>query len=326
MSRRDLVLAGGMVLLSAHRPSRGQPASIHRVGWFSIGTEASASHLYAAFTQTMRDLGWQDGKHVEYRSVYADGDTSRLDGLARELIGQNVNVIVLGAAAAAYAAQRATRTTPIVMAGVANAVGAGFVASLAEPGANITGVTSQQEEALGKLIGMLHEVAPGARRVAILLNESNPVHRAYWTAAVGACSSLDLTALRVVASAPAQIPAAVGEIVRQQSQAVVVVADATFQNQRVKLHELMQATGLPVAYGWREHVTAGGLLSYGVNLTATYRQAAKYVDKILKGARPADLPVEQPTKFELVVNLRTAKALGPTIPKSMLLRADEAIQ
>ena len=144
-------------------------------------------------------------------------------------------------------------------------------------------------------------------------------------AAQSACASLDLTALRVVANAPAQLAAAVGEIVRQWSQAVVVVADAAYQNERVKLQELMETTQLPVAYGWREHVVSGGLLSYAPDLTATARHAATFVDKILKGAKPADLPVEQTTKFDLVINLKTAKSLGITIPKDVLLRVDEVI-
>jgi putative ABC transport system substrate-binding protein len=212
------------------------------------------------------------------------------------------------------------------MVGVSNAIGTGFVASLARPGGNITGTTNQQEEVLGKLIGALHEVTPAARRIAILLNESNPSQTAYWAAAQRACAALDLVALRVVASAPVQFGAAIEQIARQQSQAVVVVPDPIYLNERAKLQELMHATRLPAAYGLREHVVAGGLLSYAADPVVDFRYAAKYVDKILKGAKPADLPVEQPTKFELVINLKTAKALGITIPQSVLLRADEVIQ
>ena len=281
--------------------------------WFA--SEAATAHLRAAFKQGMHDLGWLEGKNVEYRFVYADGDVDRLDTLASELIGQKVEVIVVGKPPATRAAQRATKTIPIVMAGVGNAVGAGLVASLAKPGGNITGFTSQHDEVLGKLIGILHEVAPGARRIAIVLNESSPLHAAFWASAQTACAALGLVALRVVASTPAQLGAAVEQIVRQRSQAVVVSADGMYFAERAKLQELMQATRLPVAYGLREHVVAGGLLSYGPDIAATYRHAAKYVDKILKGAKPADLPVEQPTKFELVINLKTAKALGITIPK-----------
>ena len=326
-TRRSVLLAGGIGLLVAHPLSRGQPAAtIRRVGMLQITSEAAGAHLRAAFKQGMNDLGWLEGKNVEYRIVYADGDVDRLDALASELIGQKVEVIVAGSSAVTRAAQQATKTIPILMVGVSNAIGTGFVASLAKPGGNITGISNQREEVLGKLIGILHEVAPGAQRIAFLLNESNPNHPVFWAAAQSACAALDLVALRVVASTPAQLGAAVEQIVRQQSQAVVVVADPVYLNDRAKLQELMQATRLPAAYGLREHVVAGGLLSYAADLAASFRYAAKYVDKILKGARPADLPVEQATKFDLVINLKTAKALGITIPQSLLLRADEVIQ
>jgi putative ABC transport system substrate-binding protein len=322
-----VLLAGGIGLVVAHGLSRGQPvATIRRVGWLSTGSESSPADVYAAFKQGMRDLGWMEGKNVEYRFVYADGELNRLDALASELVRQQVDVIVVGNALTTRALQRATKTIPIVMASVSDPVGNEFVASLAKPGGNITGVTAQQEEVLGKRIGILHDIAPGARRVAMLLNESNPSYAVFWAAAQNACGLLDLVALRIVASAPAQFGAAVGEIVRQRSQAVVVAPDPVYLNERAKLQEQMQATRLPVAYGWREHVVAGGLLSYGANLAAIFRQVAKYVDKILKGAKPADLPVEQPTKFELIINLKTAKALGLTIPQSLLLRADEVIK
>jgi putative ABC transport system substrate-binding protein len=326
ITRRSVLLAGGIGLIVAHRPSHGQPVTaIRRVGMLLLASEDATVHLRAAFTQGMQGLGWLEGKNVEYRIVYADGDVGRLDALASELVGQKVEVIMVSPRAA-RAAQRATKTIPIVMAGAGNAVGAGFVASLARPGGNITGISSQAEEVLGKLIGILHEVTPGARRIAILLNESSPLHAALWAGAQSACAALDLVALRVVASAPAQLGAAVGEIVRQRSQAVVVVADGMYFAERTRLQELMQTTRLPAAYGLREHVVAGGLLSYASDLAANFRYAAKYVDKILKGAKPADLPVEQPTQFELVINLKTAKALGLTIPQSVLLRADEVIQ
>jgi ABC-type uncharacterized transport system substrate-binding protein len=326
ITRRSLLLAGGIGLLFAPRFTRGQDAAtIRRVGLLQLASEAAGVHLRAAFKQGMLDLGWMEGKNVEYQFVYANGDVSRLDPLAGQLIGQRAEVIVVSSGQTAGAAQRATKTIPIVMAGVSNAVGAGFVASLAKPGGNITGFTSQQEEVLGKLIGILHEVTPGARRIAILLNESYPANEVWWAGAQSACAALDLVALRVVASAPAQLGAAVEQIVRQRSQAVVVVSDGMFFAERAKLQDLIQPTRLPVVYALRDHVVAGGLLSYGADLPASYRNAAKYVDKILKGAKPADLPVEHATKFEPVINLKTAKGLGITIPKDVLLRADEVI-
>ena len=327
ITRRSLLLAGGIGLLVAHTLARGQSAAtIRRVGLLSFSSEPAGAQLRAALKEGMHDLGWKEGKNIEYRFVFANGDVDRLDALAGELIGQKVDVIVVSSQQTAGAAQRATKTIPIVMAGASNAVGAGFVESLAKPGGNITGFTSQQEEVLGKLIGILHEVMPSTQRVAILLNESNPSHAVYWAGAQSACAALGLVALRIVASAPSQLGAAVEEIVRQRAQVVVVISDGMFYAERAKLQELIQITRLPVAYLLRDHVVAGGLLSYGADLVANYRNAAKYVDRILRGAKPSDLPVEQTTKFELVINLKTAKALGLDVPPTLLARADEVIE
>jgi len=327
ITRRRVLLSGGIALLVAPQVGRGQSATtIRRVGWLSLGSEATVADLDAAFRQGLRELGWLEGTNVEYRIAYANSDATRLDALARELVRQQVEVILVGNGASALAAQRSTRTIPIVMAGLASAVAVGLVASLAKPGGNITGLTSEQVEVLGKVIGILHEVVPGARRIAILLNEGNATHVEYWASAQKACAALNLVALRVVASTPAQLGVAVEEIVRQRSQIIVVSGDAMYFTERAKLQALMQATRLPAAYELRAHVIAGGLLSYGYDAATNYRNAAKYVDKILKGAKPADLPVEQATKYDLVINLKTAKALGLTIPQSLLLRADEVIK
>ncbi len=327
ITRRNVLLAGGIGPLGAYRLGIAQPtATIPRVGWLTFGPEASVASLLAALKRGMSDLGWQEGKSIEYRIVYADSDMNRLDASARELMSQKVDVILVGSAPTARAIQRATKTIPIVMANIANPDGNGLVASLAKPGHNVTGIANLYDEVLGKLVGVLHEAAPGVRRVAIVLNETNPLHPAFWIAFRDACAALGLVALRVVANAPAQLATAVEEIVRQRSQAVVVVADAMYYTERVKLQELMQTTRLPAAYVLREHVVAGGLLSYGADLIANYRRAATLVDKILKGAKPADLPVEQATAFDLVINLKTAKALGITIPQTLLLRAGDVIQ
>jgi putative ABC transport system substrate-binding protein len=327
ITRRSISLAGGASLLLAHPLGLGQPgATMRRVGLLAISSQASTTHIIDAFKLGMRELGWVDAKNIEYRYGYANGDVDRMDALVGELIVQQVDVIVVGNPPGIRAAQMATKTIPIVMAYGANAVGLGFVASLARPGGNITGITSQQEDVLGKLIGTLHEAVPGARRIAILISEKSPSRDLFWSAAQSACSALQLVAVRVVASAPAQLGAAVEEIVRQRSQAVVVTTDAMYLAERTTLQELMQTSRLPVAYGFREQVIAGGLLSYAADLSASFRYAAKYVDRILKGAKPGDLPVEQPTKFELVINLKTAKALGLRVPQALLLRADEVIQ
>lgn len=327
ITRRSVLLAGAVGLLVGPRFSRGQPvATIRRVGWVSLGSKASPAESYAAFRLAMHDLGWLEGTNIAYQAVYADGDAGRLDVLAAALIEARVDVIVVGNATTTRALQRATKAIPIVMASVNNPVGNGFVASLAKPGGNITGITTQQEEVLGKLIGILHEITPGVRRVAIVLNAGNPNHDVFWLAAQRACSALDLVAMRIVANTPAEFGGAVEQVVQQRSQAVVVVPDPIYLNERIKLQSLMRTTLLPVAYGWREHVAAGGLLSYAPDLSASARVAAQYVNKILKGAKPAELPVEQSSNFELVINLKAAKALGLTIPLSLLQRADEVIQ
>ena len=327
ITRRRVLLVASIPLIAAHRLSGGQaPSTIRRVGLLQFSSEATSANLRAAFTQAMVALGWLDGKNIEYRIVYANGDVDRLEVLAAELIKQKVEVIVASSAAATRAAQLATKTTPIVMVAATNAVDSGFVASLAKPGGNITGVSNQREEALAKLIGVVHEVLPGARRIAVLQNDRNPSSATMWAAAQSACATLNLVPLRVVASVREELDGAIAQIVRQQSQAVIVVPDPIYLNERAKLQGLMQATRLPAAYGLREHVIAGGLLSYAADLAENYRSAATYVDRILKGAKPADLPVEQPTRYELVINLKTAKALDIAVPQSLLLRADEVIQ
>ncbi len=326
VTRRLFLLMGGIGLIAAHPLSHGQPASvIHRVGVLLTLPEATNVHL-RAFVQAMRDLGWVEGTNIEYRIVSASGDVDRLDALANELVRQNVELIVAASSAGTRAAQRATNKIPIVMVAASNALDSGFIASLAKPGGNITGVSNQREEALRKLVEIMHEVLPDARRFGILLNERNPSYRTLSDAAQSACSALNLVGLAVVASVREELAGAIAQIVRQQSQAVVVVPDPVYLNERTNLQKLMQATRLPAAYGLREHVVAGGLLSYASDLAGNYRSAATYVDRILKGAKPADLPVEQPTKYELTVNLKTAQALGITIPQSVLLRADEVIR
>lgn len=326
ITRRGIPFAAVTGLILARRLAHAQATTPRRVGMLSLPSEAAIAHLRSAFTQGMADLGWRDAKNVEYRFAYADGAVERLDAKVAEMLGQRVEVIVAVSPAATRAAQRATRTIPIVMTSVSNAVDNGFVASLARPGGNITGTTNQQEEVLGKLIGLLHEIAPGALRMAIVLNEGNPSQATYWAAAQRACAALNLTALRVAASSPAQLGAAAEQIARQQAQAVVVVRDGMFLSERARLQDVMQALRLPVAYGFRDHVVAGGLISYAADPAVDFRYAAKYVDKILKGAKPEDLPVEQPLKFELVINLKTAKDLGLAVPRTMLTRADELLE
>ena len=325
MNRRDTLL--GLLALSASEFASGQPnPKLRRVGILTIGTSASAAPFVGAFKTGMTGLGWREGQTVEYRTAFADSQVERLDALARDLVEQKVEVLVVGAPQVARAAQKATTTIPIVMTNVSNAVENKFVASLAKPGGNITGVTSQLEAVLGKMIEIFHEAVPRATRIALLLNESNPTHRAFWSGAQSACAALKLVPIRIVASSPGALPGAVAQIVQEKAQAIVVVADGMYLAERATLQKLIGATRLPTAYALREHVLGGGLLSYAADLARNYQYSATFVDKILKGARPADLPVEQPVKFDLVINLKTAKELGITIPNAVLLRADEVIR
>ena len=327
ITRRAALQAGGIGLLVTGQPAGGQgTATIRRIGWLSIGSKDSPTDLYVAFKQGMRDLGWQEGTNVEYQFLYADGKLDRLDAMAGEFVRRAVDIIIVSNPLTTRAAQKATKSIPIVMTGVSDPVSHGFVPSLARPGGNITGVVSVPEEVQGKLIEILHEIAPRARRIAVLLNESNPNRVALWSAAQDACSALNLVAQRVAVDTLSQFGAAVDQIVALRAQAVVVVADPMFLNERVKLQTLMQTTRLPVAYSLRQHVLGGGLLSYSADLAELLRYAAKYAHRILMGAKPEDLPVEQPTRFELVINLKTAKDLGLTIPQSVVARADEVIQ
>jgi putative tryptophan/tyrosine transport system substrate-binding protein len=327
MDRRTFIGAGVGGLIVVRSVAHAQPAmTLRRIGILTLPSESAVAPQFHAFVGAMRDLGWLEGKNIAYQFVYANGDMDRLDALASALVQQGVDVILAPSSPSARAAQRVTKTIPIVMGSVSNPVGNGFVASLAKPGGNITGISNQAEDGLNKPIAILHEIVPGARRFAILLNETSPSYAAFWAAAQRACTALNVVALKVVANTPPQLIPATAQIVRQQSQAVVVPVDSLYLNNRAQLQELMQSTRLPVAYGWREHVFDGGLLSYGPDIVASFQHAAQYVDKILKGAKPADLPVEQPTKFDLVINLKTAKALGLTVPQSLLLRADLVIQ
>ena len=326
ITRRHLALAASLGLSAGHRIGMTQPrAAMRRVGVLSVGP-ASRNAAIDAFRQGMQDLGWVEGRTVEYRVTDDQGDPRRAGTLVDELIAQQVEVIVTGSAVGTRAAQRATTSIPIVMTFIVDAVGNGLVASLARPGGNTTGLSNQLEDLFGKLIEQLHAAVPRLRRIAVLLNEDNPSHAAYWMAAQRSGAALGLVVLRVSAGAPTNFNAAIEQMIAQRAEAVVVHADPVFSAQRGKLADLLRPTRLPVAYSLSNSVRDDGLISYGPNVLASYRYAAKYVDKILKGAQPADLPVEQPTQFELVINLKTARALGLTIPQSLLLRADEVIR
>lgn len=293
-----------------------------RVGFLS--GESAPSIDLRVFHEAMERLGWHEGISFKTTARFAEGDMEQLDGLAAELVHLDVHVIVAGPSAVARAARRATDTIPIVMVGVGDPVKLGLAASLRHPGGNVTGLTSSLPDQEVKSLQLLAQVVPHLTRVAILLNPSNPLHQA-----VGAETAAKATGLRLVvarARSLEELPAAFDEIVKAHAQAVDIWDDSMFADHRAALIDLAMKERLPTMFRTRPDVLAGGLIGYGPRYPDLYQRAAEYVDKILKGVEPADLPIEQATKSELVINLKTAKTLGLTIAPAVLARADEVIQ
>jgi len=320
-------LAGG--LLAAPLAAEAQEAAkVARIGWLAVNL-APNPHLREAFRQGLRNLGYVEGRNlvIEYRN--AEGKFERLPTLAAELVALKVDVILTPGTLVALAAKQATRTLPIVFANVGDAVGSGLVTSLARPGGNVTGLSILAPELVGKCLEQLTQAVPGVSRVAVLWHPGGGVERTekdMLKEADVAGRALGVRLQVVEARGPADFDRAFSEMTRTRAGALTVLGSPMFFNERRRLVDLAAKNRLPTVYPWREFVDAGGLMSYGPNFADMYRRAAVYVDKILRGAQPADLPVEQPTKFELVINLKTAKGLGLTIPPSLLLRADEVIE
>jgi putative ABC transport system substrate-binding protein len=326
VNRREFISGATLALLAAPLPGEAQPpGQVHRIGYLSAPTRASVEHVLQAFLRALRELGWVEGQNliIEYR--WAEGKVERLPDLATELVRRKVDLIVAPAGSAALAAKNATSSIPIVMIFPSDPVGSGLVASLRLPGGNVTGTTyTPSEEIFGKQLQLLKETIPHASRVAFLRNPA-AIPRGL-REVEAAARSLGVRLQSLEARGPEEFDRAFAAMTRERAEALLVVADSTFLTHRARLAELGAKSRLPTMYGAREHVEAGGLMAYAVNMADFIGRAAIYVDKILKGAKPGDLPVEQPTKFELIINLKTAKALGLTIPPSLLLRADEVIK
>jgi putative ABC transport system substrate-binding protein len=300
---------------------------VYRLGFLASGTSTASVGMVEAFRDGMRELGWVEGRNVVVDYRFAEGRNERLPGLAAELVRNRVDLIVAANSPTVIAARNATSTIPIVMTSVADPVGFGVIASLARPGGNVTGVTySAGLEIFGKQLQLLQEVVPTAKRVAFLWNPSNPGHAAIASNVQTAAKSLGLSIQLVEARTPDDFDGAFAAIAKERAQALVVASDSMFGSYALRLGELTTRNRLPSIHGTRSNVEAGGLIMYGANIPSQVRRSAVYVDKILKGANPADLPVEQPTRFELIVNLKTAKALGISISPSMLARADSVIE
>ena len=283
-------------------------------------------HLWNAFREGLRELGYVEGHNITLGIRSPEQGPEQLPALAADLVRLKVDVIVATATPGIGAAQRATRTIPIVMAAAIDAVGTGFVASLARPGGNITGLEFLSADLAGKRLQLLRETIPGLSRVAVLWNPSAPEAAPQWKITQAAAQTLGIQLQSLEVRRSDEFASALQAATRKRAGALIMLDDTLLYTHGTKIVDLAAKGRLPVMYGFREHVEAGGLMVYGASLRDLYRRAATYVDKILKGAKPAELPVEQPTKFELVINLKTAKTLGLTIPQSLLQRADEVIQ
>ncbi len=304
-----------------------QPAKVVRIGYLGATVMSAQGPLLDAFRQGLRELGYVEGQNLvlEYRS--AEGKFERLPSLAGELVRLKPDVLLVATTPANLAAKKATTTIPIVMVSVADPVGVGLVPSLARPGGNITGITNITAELAGKRLELLKEAVPGAARFAVLVNPDDQNTPLQMRSAEAAARSLGVHLHPVVAVRSGNdLEGAFEAAVKGGAGAAIRMVDPLGSALRRRQAELAAKHHLPVIYAFREDAEAGGLMSYGTNLREQYRQAATFVDKILRGAKPADLPVEQPTRFELVVNLKTAKALGLTIPRSILVRADQVIE
>ena len=304
-----------------------QPPKVPRIGFLSGASAAGVAVLIQAFRQGMQELGYIEGKTFLLEVRFADGKSEAIPGLARELVALKADVIVATTDAPIAAAKRETRTIPIVMTNATDPVGTGFVASLARPGGNVTGLSNVSADLSGKRLELLKEIVPGLSRVVFLWNPDSRGAVLDFKESEAAASSLHLDLQSFEVSSAADLDHALSAVTSQRAQAMIVLPGNPIAfSKRAEVASFAQKNRLPSMYGLKEYVDAGGLMSYGPSQSANYRRAATYVDKILKGTRPGDLPVERPTKFELVINLRTAKAIGLTMPHSVLQRADQLVQ
>jgi putative ABC transport system substrate-binding protein len=322
------VLPAVAVLLPLLCAEAQEAGKVARVGFLSPSSlsDPRTRLFIEAFRQRLRALGWIEGQNIAIEYRWAEERTERLPDLASNLVSRRVDVLVAATSPAIQAAKQATVTIPIIMAGAVDPVATGFVASIARPGGNITGLSDMSSELVGKQLEILREVVPRVSHVDLLWNPTNPSNAPQLQHAHDASRASGLRLKPREARGPAEIDSAFAAMTSEGAGAVMVMMDAMFIAHRTRIAELATKSRLPAIYGRTDHVKAGGLMAYGPNIADLYRRAAAYVDKILKGSNPADLPVEQPTKFELLINLKTARGLGLTIPHSVLLRADEVIQ
>ena len=324
MRRREFItVLGGAAMWPL--AARAQPAKLPTIGFLGPLTPSVQSKWTAAFVQRLRELGWIEGRTVAIEYRWADGRSERFAEIAAEFVRLKVSVIVTAGTAAVVAAKQATSVIPIVFATAGDPVGTGLVASLARPGGNVTGLSNQSADLAGKRLELLREVVPSLRRLAIMANIGSPIGVLEMGEVQAAAGTLGLEVATLEIRRAEDIVPAI-EALKGRTDALYVVTEPLVNASRIRISTLALGARLPTMHGTRDYIEAGSLMSYGANYPDMFWRAADYVDKILRGAKPADLPVEQPTKFDLVLNLTTAKVLGLTIPEAFLLRADEVIE
>jgi len=318
-----IVAAGIPFAAVAQGAKLGKIARIGRLSPLSAETDVPGLD---AFRRGLRDLGWVEGRDFVIEARYADGNSKRLPELAAQLVGQRVDAIIVGSNPGTMAAKMATSTIPIVMVTTGDPVGGGLVASLAQPGGNVTGLTALGQALSAKRLELLKDAMPGVARVAVLTTPASPYTGPFLKERENLAQALGVRLQVVEVQDPTKFEQAFAEIARERAEALMVFTDAMFITYRKRIVELAARSRLPAVYPELEFVSAGGLMFYGASLVDLYQHAAMYADRILKGSKPADLPVEQPTKLKLVINRTTARTLGLAIPSSLLARADQVVE
>jgi putative ABC transport system substrate-binding protein len=327
MKRREFLglLGGGMLIVSD--AARAQQASkVYRIGFLGNSTAELEANLVGPFREELRVRGYQEGRNIRIEYRWAEGQYERFPKLVAELVAAGVDIIVTAGTPATLAVKRATTSVPLVMIAVGDPVGTGIVPSLARPGGNITGLSSVAPDLEGKRLELLREIVPKLSHVAVFWNPSNAFHTVSMSQARAAAKTLQITLLPLAVKKTEDIDGAFKTALKERPEALLILADRVFLHDREQLMEFATRNRLPSVNAYHELVEAGGLMSYGPSYEDMHRRAAIYVDKILKGAKPGELPVEQPSKFVLTINLKAAKAIGVSIPDTFLLRADKVIE
>src|SRR5262245_9318551 len=326
MSRREFISLVGGAAFAWPRAVIAQPTRRTLVAVLSTVTSTGAARYLSGFAQGLQELGYIEGRNIDIVYRYADGDPERIPMVADELVRLKPDVIVTGSTNATLAVKQATATIPIVSPLLTDPVAFGLVESQARPGGQVTGILTTLEGLTGKQLELLLELVPGATRIGMTLNTRNQTHTLYQREVKAAANSLGVALVPVDIRAASELNAGFQTFVRERVELVLMLGDALVMTERRQIADLATAARLPSMYAYREYAVAGGLITYGISQRESYRRAASYVDRILKGSKPGDLPVEFPTKLEMVINLKTAKALAITIPPVVLARADEVIE